>query len=145
MLIYHTIRQLRLVSTINSHYLRINLYQLEPVQSFSRLTGSTALSLLVFVYVWMLINPELFTDPVLIGYLVIFTLIAVFVFVWPLWGIHRMIEAEKTRVALMKSCVRFFLLMLTATVGGSEVIWKTVFATCPLRRSPWYEPIMYMP
>ena len=105
-LIYHTIRQLRLVSTINSHYLRINLYQLEPVQSFSRLTGSTALSLLVFVYVWMLINPELFTDPVLIGYLVIFTLIAVFVFVWPLWGIHRMIEAEKKK-ALHELDLRF--------------------------------------
>jgi hypothetical protein len=97
-LIYHTIRQLRLVNSIYSNYVRINIYQLEPLQAFSRLTGSTALSLLVFVYIWMLINPELFTDPVLIGYLVVFTLIAIFVFVWPLWGVHRMIEAEKKKV-----------------------------------------------
>jgi len=105
-LIYHTIRQLHLVNSINSSHVGINLYKLEPLQAFSRLTGSTALGLLVFVYVWMLINPELFTDPVLIGYLILFTGIAVFVFVWPLWGVHKMIEVEKKK-ALHELDLRF--------------------------------------
>lgn len=96
--LYHNIRQLRLVNSINSNHVRINLYHLRPLQAFSRLTASTALGLLVFVYLWMLINPELLADPVLLGYSLIFTLLAVAVFVWPLWGVHRLMEREKGKV-----------------------------------------------
>ena len=38
---YHTIRQLRLVNTINSNYTRISLFNLGPLQAFSKLTAST--------------------------------------------------------------------------------------------------------
>ena len=48
--LYHNIRQLRLVNSINSNHVRINLYHLRPLQAFSSLTASTALGLLVFVY-----------------------------------------------------------------------------------------------
>ena len=95
--LYHTIRQLRIVDAINSYCTRINLFHLRPLQAFSRLTASTALGLVVFVYVWMLINPELLADPVLIGYIMLFTILAVTVFVWPLWGVHRLMEREKAR------------------------------------------------
>jgi hypothetical protein len=96
-LVYHTVRQLRLVNTVNSNHIRINLFHLRPVRAFSRLTASTAVGLLIFVYVWMLINPELLTDPVIFGYLVLFTLLAILVFVWPLYGVHRLMEKEKER------------------------------------------------
>lgn len=49
-LIYHTIRQLRLVNSINSSHIRINLFNLMPLQAFSRLTASTAVGLVVGVY-----------------------------------------------------------------------------------------------
>jgi hypothetical protein len=48
--IYHTIRQLRLVDSINSKHARINLFYLQPLQAFSRLTASTASGLVIFVY-----------------------------------------------------------------------------------------------
>jgi hypothetical protein len=45
----------------------------------------------------MLINPELFTDAVIFGIIVMFTVLAVSVFVWPLYGVHRLVEMEKQR------------------------------------------------
>ena len=96
--LYHTIRQLRLVNVITSHHVQVNLYHLKPFQAFSRVTAATALGLLVFVYLWMIINPELLADPLLLGYVLIFTILAISVFIWPLWGAHRLMQLEKGKV-----------------------------------------------
>jgi hypothetical protein len=93
--IYHTFRQLRLVNSINSNHIRINLFQLRPLHAFSRLTASTALALLTLLYVWMLINPEILSDPVLLAYSMLLTILAAAIFIWPLWGIHTLIEKHK--------------------------------------------------
>ncbi len=96
--IYHTVRQLRLVNTINSNCICISLFNLRSLQAFSKLTASTAVGLLVGMYGWMLINPELLADPMSVGFVGAFTILAVAVFVWPLLGAHRLIEMEKQRV-----------------------------------------------
>ena len=93
--LYHTIRQLRLVNEINSQHVHIDLFHLKPVQAFSRLTATTALLLVVFTYGWMVINPELLADPLILGLSVLLTILAMLVFIWPLWGVHRRMEAEK--------------------------------------------------
>lgn len=95
--IYHTIRQLRLVNTTCIHHIRISLFNLGPLQAFSKLTASTAVGLVVGVYGWVLINPELLTDPVSFGFAWSITILAVAVFVWPLFGVHRLMEMEKER------------------------------------------------
>lgn len=104
--IYHTIRQLRLVNAIYSNHIRINLFNLGPLRAFSRLTASTAVGLLVGVYGWMLINPELLTDPGIFGIVVIITILAVSIFVWPLYGVHRQMEVAKEE-ALLEIDLRF--------------------------------------
>jgi hypothetical protein len=93
--IYHTIRQLRLVNEINDRHIRVDLYNLTPLKAFSRLTASTAAGLVVGVYGWMLINPELLADPLVIAFAAVITLLAVTVFVWPLYGVHRQMETAK--------------------------------------------------
>ncbi len=95
--LYHTIRQLRLVNAINSHHTRINLFNIRHLHAFSRLTASTAVGLLFFLYLWMLINPELFADPAIFGLIVVMTILSVFIFAWPLWGVHRLLVMEKER------------------------------------------------
>ena len=95
--IYHTVRQPRSANSIYSHHVRINLFHLRPLQAFSRLTASTAVGLVVFDYLWMLINPDLFTDPLIVGTIVLFTILAIGIFVWPLWGVHRLLEIEKAK------------------------------------------------
>lgn len=97
-LFYHTVRQLRLVNTINSNYIRISLFNLGPSQAFSKLTASTAVGLMAGIYGWMLINPDLLADPISLGFVGALTILAVAVFVWPLWGGHRLVEMEKSRV-----------------------------------------------
>jgi hypothetical protein len=95
---YHSIRQLRMVNTINSNYTRISLFNLGPLQAFSKLTASTAVGLVVGVFGWMLINPELLADPVSLGFAVSYTILATAIFVWPLWGAHRLMKTEKERM-----------------------------------------------
>ena len=96
--IYHTIRQLRLVNTIFSNHTRINLFDMKPLYAFSTLTASTAVGLAVGIYGWMLINPEVLADPIGLGGTVSFTILAGAVFVWPLFGAHRLIALEKERM-----------------------------------------------
>ena len=62
---------------------------------------------------------------------------------WP-EGIKALVDLSygigaKTLLRIMNSCVRFFLLMITATLGGSEGTWMTVFTICPLIFSPSFE------
>jgi hypothetical protein len=104
--IYHTIRQLRLVDAIISHYVRVRLFNLGPLQAFSRLTATTAVGVVLGVYGWMLINPDLLADPRSIISVVALTILAVAVFVWPLYGGHRLMEIEKQRV-LHEIALRF--------------------------------------
>jgi hypothetical protein len=105
-ILYHTIRQLRLVNTINSRYLRISLFNVGPSQAFSKLTASTAVGLVFGVYAWILLNPELLAEPINVGFALSFTVLAVAVFVWPLLGTHSLLTKEKLR-ALHEIDLRF--------------------------------------
>lgn len=97
-LIYHTIRQLRLVNSTTCDHIRINLFQIWPLQAFSRLTASTAIGLVLFMNLWLLINPDLLADPASIALAGVFGFMTLAIFVWPLVGIHQLIEAEKSKV-----------------------------------------------
>jgi hypothetical protein len=103
---YHTVWQLRLVTVINSNYVRVNLFNLGPLQAFSRLTASTAVGLVVGAYGWMLINPDLLAELASLVSLAAITVLAVGIFVWPLFGAHRLMEMEK-RKALHEIDLRF--------------------------------------
>jgi hypothetical protein len=96
--VYHTVRQLYLVQRITAHHLRVSLFDREPQQAFARLTASTAVGLVVGVYAWMLLNPELLTDPVSMGFVAAITLMAVVAFVLPLLGVHRHLAIAKHRM-----------------------------------------------
>ncbi len=96
--VYHTARQLRMVNAINSNYTRVNLFNLGPLQAFSKLTASTAVGLVAGIYGWMLINPDLLADPVSLAFVGLFTVLAIGVFIWPLYGTHRLMEMEKARM-----------------------------------------------
>ena len=77
------------------NHICIDLFNLGPLRAFSRLTASTAVGLVVGIYGWMLINPELLTDPISFGFTIAITILAVAAFVWPLIGVHRLMEMEK--------------------------------------------------
>ena len=78
--VYNTIRQLRLVNAISSNYIRVNIFQLRPVQAFSRLTAATAVGLVIFFYGWLWINPDLLADPAILG-------VSLLSPSWPCWSL----------------------------------------------------------
>ena len=95
---YHTIRQLRLVSRTIALVERVNLFQLDPIHAFARLTAQTGVSWLLLAGVTLIIFPfELinFTTVALYGMQVLFALGA---FLLPLWKVHQRLVAEKRRL-----------------------------------------------
>ncbi len=106
----HIIYQLRLVSHIHASARTIDLFDPEPLYSFSRLTVRTAIGFVLVQYLVMLVLPgEVRTSTILIP-VVSATALAVVVFVWPLWGMHRRLVVSKERIegdinALLKQSV----------------------------------------
>lgn len=96
--VYHTIRQLYQVTIINGRYIRLDLFNLTPLQGFSRLTATTAVGLIAGVYGWMVINPDLFSDPLILAFVAASTVLAAAVFILPLYGLHRQMERAKDRM-----------------------------------------------
>ena len=107
--IYHTLRQLRWVSTIHKTATRINLFHLRPLYSLSGLTARTAGILLLVGYIVQQqagAHGDFTSDPYALRISVLFTLIstvsfsvlAVAVFFLPLLGLHQLLVREKERL-----------------------------------------------
>jgi hypothetical protein len=107
--VYHTLRQLRWISTIHKTATRINLFQLRPLYALSGLTARTAWILILVGTIIAqqagshgeitsdrsaLVMSEHFT---LISILV-YSLLAVGVFLLPLIGLHQLLLHEKERL-----------------------------------------------
>jgi hypothetical protein len=94
-LIYHTIRQLRLVSHIYTTYTRIDVFNLSPLYSFSWLTARTAVGSVLATYSFIITAPGLMDNPITLGIMAFNLVFAVVAFAWPLVGVHRLLEAAK--------------------------------------------------
>ncbi len=97
----HAVHQLRLVDDIHRRSVTIDLFRLEPLYAFARLTSLTGMTLVGIVVggtlVVSIVVPNLEfapTDIVTFGFLL---LVAVACFIVPLLGLHDRIEAEKDR------------------------------------------------
>ena len=100
--LYHTIHQLRTIDLIYTHHSRVNLFKMRPLYGLSGVTALTGVSLTAITYGWMLINPELWGNPISMAIVLPITILAFTTFVWPLLGIHQLLEEEKGR--LLDAC-----------------------------------------
>lgn len=95
---YHSIRQLWLVNRTVKRTKRFNLFHLDPVYSFSRLTSRTGISWMVMLGLTLLMFPlELAKGPTLavLGFQVVLALAA---FVLPLRFVNLHLVSEKRRL-----------------------------------------------
>ena len=102
-LVYHTLRQLRLVASIHAMVKHINLFQLFPVYAFSSLTARTGLAIIFLIYYSYFFLYHLNirgSTPGPLGFitLIVFLLVALACFVLPLYGIHLRLAQEKSRL-----------------------------------------------
>ncbi|MEO8285750.1 MAG: hypothetical protein ABI670_04895 [Chloroflexota bacterium] len=93
--VYHTFRQLRLVSHIYTTYTHTDLFNMEPLYAFSWLTARTAIGAVVATYVFILAAPGLMENILTLGIMLFNFIFAVVAFAWPLLGIHRLLESAK--------------------------------------------------
>jgi len=97
-LYYHTIRQLRLVSRILGLVERVNLFQLEPVYAFARLTAQTGVSWVLLAGVTFLIFPFELINVTVVALYMTQSLFALGAFILPLWKVHQRLVTEKRRL-----------------------------------------------
>ena len=94
-LYYHTVRQLRLVSKTLAKVKEFNLFRLEPVYAFSRLTSHTGLIWLVMLTLTQVFFPLRLLSAATIAMYVSQAVLVFAAFVLPLWNVHQRLVAEK--------------------------------------------------
>lgn len=90
---YHSIRQLRLVSRTVRRVERFNMFQIEPVYAFSRLTARTGIAWMFIGTSTLLTFPTQYAGPFL-PMVISQIFFAILVFALPLWSVHQRLVAE---------------------------------------------------
>ena len=98
--LYHSIRQLRMVSRTYANHARVDLFNLRPMHSLSRLAARTAIGMAIPTYTWGFVNVSPESGAIDITATSIFELVTVSViivvmFVWPLVGARRLLRQAK--------------------------------------------------
>src|SRR3990172_11633621 len=91
---YHSVRQLRLVTSLYAGWSRVDIHNVAPLHSFSTLSSHTAIGMLLILSGAVLITPNQLTGGFLVG-AILFGALAVLTFLLPLAGLHRRLAAEK--------------------------------------------------
>lgn len=98
-LVYHTFHQLSVIGKIYSQLVTVNLSQPRNLYIFSNLIAMTAFFTALLPVGFLIANPwASWNDPVVFGTVLVVQLLALGVFVWPHYGIHRLQVAEKERM-----------------------------------------------
>ncbi len=95
--IYHTVRQLRLVSRIYMHYTHLDLFNQGPLYVFSGLAARTSFGLVFLNIAVDATTPGSLSQPGSFGLTLFLVILALVTFFWPLMGVHRVLQAEKVR------------------------------------------------
>jgi hypothetical protein len=101
-LVLHTAHQLREVRRLYAGVEATDPFQPEPLYAFSPVTSLTAVLLLLNSYgwMWLLLTGSRTTAGAFsltggVAVNVFFAGLSVFLFVWPVWGAHRLLEGAK--------------------------------------------------
>ena len=97
-LIFHTLHQLRLVRHILTYHTHIDLFAQQPLYAFSGLSAVSGGGLVLTAYAWVSAVPGLLTSalaPLAFLLIAIPVLLGTSTFVWPVWGVHRLLVTEK--------------------------------------------------
>jgi predicted secreted protein len=100
--VLHTVRQLGEIRRLYAGVSAANPFQPEPLYAFSSVTALTAVMMLLNSYGWVGVLLRVaretpgaipLTGPISVN--VFFAALSVFLFVWPLWGAHRLLDSAK--------------------------------------------------
>lgn len=96
--IYHTVHQLRQIYRIYTDHTQVSLFRQGPLYAFSGVAALSAVGLTVPPYGFAVLADISLRDPILLGYILPITGLALAAFVWPMLGAHRLLIKEKQRM-----------------------------------------------
>lgn len=130
--VYHTVHQLRTVSTIYTELTKIDLFNQAPLHAFARLAAYTAIAWMIPHYFWITAGLRDAALGVALGFLAIATILGVITFFWPLQGIHRLLAAKKDQIQgevspRLETSVQLFAQALEkGDLGAMDAIGKAI-------------------
>lgn len=92
---YHSFRQLSLVNRTVKMARQFNMYQLDPVYAFSRVTSLIGVSWMIMLSLTLLLFPIQLVGGLALATLSLQVMLAVAAFVLPLWFVHLRLKSEK--------------------------------------------------
>ncbi len=92
----YVVQQLIVVRKIYRH-VDIDLFASRGLYGFAQLTSRTAVAILFINYLFLFTGSNLLDSGIILGSTVAFSLLSLFLFLWPLWGAHRLLADEKER------------------------------------------------
>lgn len=95
---YHSLRQLVLINQTVKMVRHFNMFQLDPVYAFSRVTSLIGVSWMIMLSLTLLLFPTELLRGLVLSILVLQVILAVAAFVLPLWFVHRRLESEKLKL-----------------------------------------------
>jgi hypothetical protein len=95
---YYSLRQLGLVNHTVKMVRQFNLYQLDPVYAFSRVTSLIGVSWMIMLSLTLLLFPIRLVGGLTLAVLILQVVLAVAAFLLPLWFVHRRLKSEKLRL-----------------------------------------------
>lgn len=94
---YHSVRQLRLVNRTVRMVNQFNLFQLEPVYAFSRLTAQTGIAWIILMSLTLLTFPIEIAPLPVIAFMFGQSSLSVAAFILPLWFVNQRLVSEKRK------------------------------------------------
>jgi hypothetical protein len=96
--VYHTVHQLRTVSTIYTELTKVDLFNQGPLHAFARLAAYTGIAWMFPQYMWFTAGLTDAALGVAMGFLVVAIILGIITFFWPLYGIHCLLVAKKEQL-----------------------------------------------
>ncbi len=97
-IVYHTIRQLRLVHRTVKLAKQFDLFRLDPVYAYSLLTSRTGAAWVLLISVTFLLVPIQLAPVLVVATLIEGVVLALAAFALPLWVVHQHLVMEKRRL-----------------------------------------------
>ena len=95
---YHSLRQLSLINRTVRMAKHLNLFRLDPVYAFSRVTSLIGISWMLMLTLTLLTLPVRLATGLGVAIMAVQILLAIAAFVLPLWFVHRRLESEKLKL-----------------------------------------------
>jgi len=95
---YGLVHQLATIHGVYTRWTRVDVLRPEPLYALLRLASFSAIAVQLVQWNWIAGNPAILRSPAALTNILTWDALSVVMFLWPLWGAHRMLADAKGRL-----------------------------------------------